>query len=253
MNNQSILWLLLKVCYNRIRESWRTGGYPPTDFPSSRISVELRTPEALQLLAALEPQTRRHNFLDHRDNINWCALALTTYRDFTAAGHKPTIELLDKLLACLRLPFTPQAATENVTAAAGAAGAASAVAAGGLGSGVGSGSGMPQEHAQEQQFLRELQREQANVEGALVGLYEVPFDKRALDLVSEAINQGLLPPLKVRTGVWDWAGGNTIKQLVVEVYGCVALSEAHARGTLDIILSNHHSSYLGPGLRLSQH
>jgi hypothetical protein len=190
VNNQSVLWLLLKACFNRIREGWRPGGYPPTDFPSSRISVELRTPEALQLLSALEPHTLRHNFLDHRDNINWCALALSTYRDFTAAGHKPTIDVLDKLLACLRLPFIQQAAAEGTATPAGGVVSPG----GGVVAPAGGGGEAPQH---EQQFLRELQRERANVEGALAGIYEVPFDKRALDLVSEAINQGLLPPLKV--------------------------------------------------------
>eukprot|EP00878_Enallax_costatus_P031002 GHUV01033828.1.p1 GENE.GHUV01033828.1~~GHUV01033828.1.p1 ORF type:complete len:253 (+),score=59.18 GHUV01033828.1:270-1028(+) len=109
-NAHSICYTLLKSCYNRIRKSWRPGGYPPKAEPAGPYSAlpgkQMRTAEARQLLHVLDPALlsgasgnggsssstsgqsggrqhqhgRRYTFVDNADNINWPLLALSTYR-----------------------------------------------------------------------------------------------------------------------------------------------------------------------------
>jgi hypothetical protein len=269
-NAHSIAYTLLKACFNRIRKGWRPGGYPPRGpvlgGPHSNLPG-LRPAEARQLLHVLQPglmqvqgggggagggvagaggggggsssrgagaggQARRYTFLDNADNINWPLLALSTYRDFVSCGYKPHLEVLDKLLACLRLQLPKQPAPTpadlqlralqlqaqlaphpGAAAAAGAHGVAAlqgggaepgAAAAPGSGGGASSGAHAPQQQqqglgdqwAQSAAILRDLVRERR----ALLGEerpYEVPFDKRAMDAVGDAVSMGLLPAVKV--------------------------------------------------------
>lgn len=115
-NAHSICYTLLSACFKRIRKSWWPGGYPPKPAasmgPYSNLPG-LRPAEARQLLHVLQPGAfqaskgsssssggasaaaggsssggsarqqqhgRRFMFLDNADNINWPALALSTYR-----------------------------------------------------------------------------------------------------------------------------------------------------------------------------
>lgn len=56
-----------------------------------------------------------------------------------------------------------------------------------------------------QTILRELSRER-RPDAAEERAYEVPFDKRAMDAVLDAINAGILPAMKVTTCVLQCDG-----------------------------------------------
>jgi pentatricopeptide repeat protein len=208
-NVQSMMHGLLKLCFNRIREAWRPGGYPPAAHAAApRSHINLRSQEAEQVLSLVDKSSRRQRtFLENADTINWSALALATYREFTTAGFKPTLEVLDKLLMCLRLPLASSAPSRIAGTGASGGAALSSSGGGSSGSSGGSGSGFTplspgaataaDAAVARSQELREMAREQESV-GRLAGGYEMPYDKRALDIVGEAINAGLLPGLKVR-------------------------------------------------------
>lgn len=112
-NAQAICYEMLKICFNRIRSSWRPGGYPPKD-PSSHTSGassyvgSVLQEEATTMLQALTGSANpRTSFLFRTDSPNWTQLAVSVYRDFLAVGLKPNLEVLDKLLACLRIQYQP--------------------------------------------------------------------------------------------------------------------------------------------------
>jgi pentatricopeptide repeat protein len=209
LNAQAACFTLLKCCLNRLRQKWLPGGYPPRPgAPLSSALPSVRAREARQLLAVLEPaasvaapagaavaagRSRRHTFLDNKENINWAALALGTYRDFVAAGLKPDLDVVDKVLACLRLPLARS--REGGLAPAGSgltpAGGDGAGAAGGRGGGsVACG--------ETAALLRDLAREASAAAGATQQEFEMPFDRRALEVLGEAITLGLLPSFTVR-------------------------------------------------------
>lgn len=107
---QSIVYSLLKMCFNRMRTMWRAVRYPA--MPSATPAVPaVRMAEARVLLTALSAGAgfRSAGFLTNNalDNMNWASLALATYRDAMAAGFQPKLHVLDMLMACLRLQYTP--------------------------------------------------------------------------------------------------------------------------------------------------
>ncbi len=207
LNAQSMCYTLLKCCMNRLRERWQPGGYPPR--PDRALSSALpstRTQEARQLLAVLSPPmpagargSRRHTFLDNKDNINWVALALGTYRDFVAGGLKPDLNVLDKVLMCMRLPLSRSMALGAGVPGGGAHGAA-AHGAGARGEGPAAGLALADE---TQALLRDLAREASAAAGE-TQVVEMPFERRTVELLAEAINMGLLPSFTVRRAA---AGG----------------------------------------------
>jgi hypothetical protein len=131
-------------------------------------------------------------------------------RDFVSWGYKPHLEVLDKLLACLRLqpPRQPQQQTADSQRAQQLQAQLQPLL-------PGQAQTLLQEQCavdddpcvQQQAILRELanpgERRGLGLAGAGDGdsqerPYELPFDKRAMDAVLDAINIGLLPPMKVR-------------------------------------------------------
>jgi hypothetical protein len=133
-------------------------------------------------------------------------------RDFISWGYKPHLEVLDKLLACLRLQ--PPRQQQQPSADAQRAQQLQAQLQPLL---PGQAQAILQEQCavddepciQQQAILRELanpgERRGVGLAGAVGGgaspqerPYEVPFDKRAMDAVLDAINAGLLPSMKVR-------------------------------------------------------
>jgi hypothetical protein len=243
-NVQSMMHGLLKLCFNRIREAWRPGGYPPAaNAAAPRSSINLRSQEAVQVLDLVDNNRRRQRtFLENADTINWSALALATYREFTTAGFKPTLEVLDKLLMCLRLPLTSSAPSRIAGAGAGA-GPTHSSNSSSSGSGGGSGAsplspgaaiGADAAVARSQE-LREMAREQENAVGRLAGGYEMPYDKRALDIVGEAINAGLLPGLKVR----GWRVG-CLRCKSLPPSACCAFSAVPESPASSLTTQHHH-------------
>jgi pentatricopeptide repeat protein len=211
LNAQAVCYTLLKCCLNRLREKWVPGGYPPRPgAPLSSALPSVRAREARQLLAVLEPaaaaaaggggaggRSRRHTFLDNRENINWGALALGTYRDLVAAGLKPDLDVVDKVLACLRVPLSRSRdggmGAAGVTAGGGGSGDAG-------GGGAGGGEAGKVACVETAALLRDLAREASAAAGATQVDFEMPFDRRALEVLGEAINLGLLPSFTVRRG-----------------------------------------------------
>lgn len=153
-----------------------------------------------------------------------CALLSCVYcRDFISWGYKPHLEVLDRLLSCLRLqlPKPPQRPAAELQQRAmqlqaqlqalphpDAPGDGPLPGYGGAPQqqqpGAAAGLGSAQDGQQQQgQWLATaaLLRDLANQRRALSAEerpYEVPFDKRAIDAVADAISMGILPGLKVR-------------------------------------------------------
>jgi hypothetical protein len=150
-----------------------------------------------------------------------------TCRDFISWGYKPHLEVLDRLLSCLRLQLpkpSPRPAAELQQRALQLQAQLTALphpdAPGDV---AGSGLSTPQQQQQagavagpgllaqgDQQgqqgqwlstaaLLRDL-ASQRRAQSAEERPYEVPFDKRAIDAVGDAISMGILPALKV--GMW---------------------------------------------------
>ncbi|WIA13975.1 hypothetical protein OEZ85_002539 [Tetradesmus obliquus] len=287
-NAHSICYTLLKACYNRIRRGWRPGGYPPKAEPagpySSLGASGLRPAEARQLLHVLEPavaaaaaaagaagaaaagagsaaggrqaqqgqHARRYSFVDNAENINWPLLALSTYRDFISWGYKPHLEVLDKLLACLRLqpPRQQQQPSADVQRSQQLQAQLQPLL-------PGQAQAMLQEQCavdddpcnQQQAILRELANpgERRGSGGGLGGgsglaggaggsgeaglqerPYEVPFDKRAMDAVLDAINMGLLPSMKLDVPLT--VDMRCFPPMVAEAYVHVLMQTLEARG-----------------------
>lgn len=171
-NAQNICHTMLKICYNRIRQSWQSaGGYRPVrtaaggssgvagSFPGSFRPVDSQL--VLQLLA---PGQRRLGLLDSAADINWSALAVMTYRDFVQSGMRPAMGVLDKLLACLRLHRpAPQPAGVDINC----------------------------------HVTRQLHRELELAHSGTTDGDELRFDKRAIAVVEDAVNLGILPPMRL--------------------------------------------------------
>jgi hypothetical protein len=154
-----------------------------------------------KLLACLLLSSSRHS----------APFCLVPCRDFVSWGYKPHLEVLDKLLACLRLqpPRQPQQQTADSQRAQQLQAQLQPLL-------PGQAQTLLQEQCevddepcvQQQAILRELANPGERRGGlGLAGEggdalqerpYEVPFDKRAMDAVLDAINIGLLPPMKVR-------------------------------------------------------
>jgi len=155
-------------------------------------------------------------------------LSFITHRDFISWGYKPHLEVLDKLLACLRLqlpkspqrpaaelqqravqlqaqlqplqhPDTPGDLSQQHTSSSSGAAEQADLASSMQQQGQGQGQG-PRQWLQTAGLLRDLARERRMQESE-DRPYEVPFDKRAIDAVVDAIGMGLLPALKVS---WSW-------------------------------------------------
>lgn len=161
-----------------------------------------------------------------------------TCRDFISWGYKPHLEVLDRLLSCLRLQLPKQAPRPAAELQQRALQLQAQLTAlphpDAPGDGPGSGFGAAQQQqagtvagpgstqdGQQQQgqqqgqwlstaaLLRDL-ASQRRAQSAEERPYEVPFDKRAIDAVGDAISMGILPALKVRPGVASESDSKTM-------------------------------------------
>jgi hypothetical protein len=141
-------------------------------------------------------------------------VCLCARRDFIGWGYKPHLEVLDKLLSCLRLqlPKSPERPAAELQQRAlqlqaqlqalphpDAPGDPPIPGVGPAAQGGDASSGAGQQWLSTAALLRDLasQRRALSAEDRP---YEVPFDKRAIDAVADAISMGILPSLKVGLG-----------------------------------------------------
>ncbi len=120
--DNAIAETMLRMCYNRLRQSWRPGGYPPQRLSDEKKqsssggrmnSASLyyssgghREQERVQLLTALTPPGRKLSTpADTGGVINWQSHAFSVYREASSEGRKPSMRLLNLMFACLRVPW----------------------------------------------------------------------------------------------------------------------------------------------------
>ncbi|KAG7672854.1 hypothetical protein Ndes2526B_g08327 [Nannochloris sp. 'desiccata'] len=176
---------MLRLCYNRLRQSWRPGGYPPQRLSdernksTGRLSSSLyhssggqREQERLKLLTALTPPGRKLTpATDTGGAVNWTAHAFSVFREASSEGRKPSMRLLNLMFACLRVPW------EDATG--------------------GEGDQSLNLALQTQRLLAGLP---SAVEGApqvqgKIGIESI-YHVRAISILEEAIVSGLLPSFK---------------------------------------------------------
>ncbi|KAL0041133.1 hypothetical protein WJX77_005807 [Trebouxia sp. C0004] len=163
----TLCFILLRLCYNRLREEWYPGGYPPRadGQPMQHMPGET-SPAGRRLLQVLSGKT---DVLDTPENVNWVSRAMLVYRQAVSQGLRPSLKALDRLLACLRLPYIPPLPSD---------GTSTSVLSTFKGAYVSPG------HTQ----LAELAQQQAN---------DIAFDPSAISILDEAVTLGVLPPFKL--------------------------------------------------------
>ena len=98
-------------------------------------------------------------YLELPENVNWVSQAMQVYRQALSSGLKPSLKTLDRMLACLRLPYIPAIASGRMS------------------------SDLPfQGHG----HVAEL-GQQGN---------DIAFEAAAIPILEEAIGLGVLPPFR---------------------------------------------------------
>ena len=122
---------LLRMSYNRMRQRWRPGGYPPqrmqedghrggggggrgktgavgalnsSAIGSSSRREGHRAQEASKLLAALTPPGKKVVPCESGE-VPWQSHAFHIYRESLSSGVKPSLKLMNMMFACLRVPW----------------------------------------------------------------------------------------------------------------------------------------------------
>ncbi len=125
--DNAVAEIMLRLCYNRLRQGWRPGGYPPQRLSdgknrsSGRMSNSLyhssggqREQECLTLLTALTPPGRKLTPATGTGGaINWQSHAFSVYREASSDGRKPSMRLLNLMFACLRVPWEDAAGADG--------------------------------------------------------------------------------------------------------------------------------------------
>jgi len=192
----TLYYTLLKICFNMQRALW--GAHQA----AARSSPVVRLAEAERLLEALGSSVAARGksslLLQDATSATWAQYAVSAYRDMVAGGWRPTLDILDMLMGCLRVPLEKrkqqamqqQAAVTQQQLQQQAAAAQRA------------------EHAAEAAQQSESQSEEAQPQapaasaaaakpGRAVSRYEAVFDRRAVSLVEDAIARGFLPSFTV--------------------------------------------------------
>ncbi|GLI62167.1 hypothetical protein VaNZ11_004747 [Volvox africanus] len=130
---QAIYYMLVKACFSQTRLLWRPAGYPPlgpqvwtpaaaAGGPASQPMLTYhhgrglpaeRQKEAERVLAALGGHKLRRGahqsnpFDGTPDTIDWASHALSAFHHMLSRGFRPTLELLDGLLSCMRAMMMP--------------------------------------------------------------------------------------------------------------------------------------------------
>jgi hypothetical protein len=100
--------MLLRICYNRLRQGWVPGGYPPHRLQrgggGGGLGASSLSPLRQRLLEALTPRGRAVELREQPD-VAWVAQAFGVYREAVTAGVKPSMRMLNRMLMCLRVAW----------------------------------------------------------------------------------------------------------------------------------------------------
>lgn len=113
---------LLRMCYNRLRQSWVPGGYPPHKAEaaggagSAALPGSRRTQERQRLLEALTPRGRRVELREPVE-VAWLSQAFAIYREAVANMGKPSMCTLNRVLMCMRVAWEGKQAADGPAAA----------------------------------------------------------------------------------------------------------------------------------------
>ena len=112
--DDAVAFILLRLCYNKLRSAWFPGGYPPgrADAAAAAAGGAASATLRADLSAALgAPPAAANSSSDAAAGVDWATRAVGVYRDALECGVRPSPRLLDRVLACLRLPHdAPHAA-----------------------------------------------------------------------------------------------------------------------------------------------
>jgi hypothetical protein len=101
--------MLLRICYNRLRQAWVPGGYPPNrptgGAGSGGFTGARQSPLRQRLLEALTPRGREVELREQPVDVAWESQAFSIYREAVAAGVKPSMRMLNRMLMCLRVAW----------------------------------------------------------------------------------------------------------------------------------------------------
>lgn len=113
--------LLLKMCYSRLRQTWQQGGYPPTHAaamagssstarlpvtPVTTVGGGRRAQQRAKLLEALAPPGRTMELREPSVEVPWQGHAFQIYREAVIEGVRPSMDLINRMLMCLRVPWS---------------------------------------------------------------------------------------------------------------------------------------------------
>ncbi|CAL8460572.1 g101 [Coccomyxa elongata] len=166
--DEAVCFILVRLCYNQLRDSWYPGGYPPkrSSVKGGRLG---RNPAGPALLRALggSGSISDHNGPAAVGESVWAQRAVDVYREALSAGYRPRRHVIERVLACLRHPQAPKNATTPAAFAA-------PFQAGSYGAAEG--------HDLAEAMLQSNSRDPAKI-----------FDGRAVAILEEAISLGALP------------------------------------------------------------
>ena len=216
--DSTVAEMMMVMCYNRLRQSWRSGGYPPQRLFSSHsnsssdeeggggggaTSVVASVPwrssrgshreqEREKLLNALLPAGRKLAPMSDPSEVPWQSHAFHLYRETVAAGVRPSMRLLNLVFCCLRVPW--KEATGDADASINLA-------------------------AQTQRLMAGMP---ASPEGTAtvqrkIGVESI-YHVRAISILEEAIVSGLLPSFKAGVSSASSVDLRALPPAVAEVY-----------------------------------
>eukprot|EP00798_Chlamydomonas_sp_ICE-L_P004335 gene4335-14448_t len=217
----TMYYTLIKTYYNQIRQMWEESAGPDAGREPWRLaqSPAVRQAEAEVLLRALAAANRPEGFTGMArpatpinlgrsltlppDSINWAQLAIGLYRDMVLDGHQPNLDILDKLMACLRLPLAqfvtkgavPEADRSHANSAANgiAPPQVAASAQGAIAAAAAAGQPLSPEDLIE---LAHLGTPQPVAQKLEASMYEVAFDRRTFSILEDAANRGQIASYK---------------------------------------------------------
>lgn len=247
---QSIYYTVLKVCFGQIRQVWLHSRSAHQAAPWLRASGPqvIRIQESEALIHALKSAGKAGASISGRaapseagykapsssssdpalsillsplENVDWQRHAVMSYRDLVTSGVKPSLDVIDMILNCLRIkqhkaPPQPSSSASDLSHGGGSSSFGSSLPShlanggggpplsfspfsppgnrGALGGHV-SSFGTPQLAVAKQpwEVLPGFKSTEAPSQGSNVSWFDPVFDQRALSILEDAINKGHLP------------------------------------------------------------
>jgi len=72
---------------------------------TSTPSVQTNTQHLIDSSLSSQVLSGKTDVVDTPENVNWVSRAMLVYRQAVSQGLRPSLKALDRLLACLRLPY----------------------------------------------------------------------------------------------------------------------------------------------------